>query len=314
MLKRTQKKKKKEKNYKNRNEICEKIFLVLKRHRCIHSFRPKIPCLRQHKQAVTLHLADRALGFPSLLEPSERGSCRKHHLLESKRDREGDRRRRDKVLGRVRHSRAAPGLGTRAPRPPSPPLGPSRPQLDVPGTWPHSPSFQPAGERWDGGQRETGVVPPLPLPHPAQQPGHCSHGPAPWPAQWRGPRLPLRPTVSTMAGLQRAGVARHSGPLTASPHLPCHSLRGTQQTGAQPADVFREAAGGKLRQGVGPPDTGAAQDTWDLTPLLPGHDEKPCPQQSSPRCHWGPLGILHWKGHEPRQVQCQSAQQRVGPL
>lgn len=86
------KRKKKKKNYKNRNEICEKIFLVLKRHRCIHSFQPKIPCLRQHKQAVTLHLDDRALGFPFLLKPSERGSCRKHHLLERKRDRGGRNR------------------------------------------------------------------------------------------------------------------------------------------------------------------------------------------------------------------------------
>lgn len=100
--------------------------MVLKRHRCIHSFQPKIPCLRQHKQAVTLHLDDRALGFPFLLEPSERGSCRKHHLLERKRDREGDRRRRDKALGRVRHRRAAPGLGTH----PSPP-----PRLPHPQPW-----------------------------------------------------------------------------------------------------------------------------------------------------------------------------------
>lgn len=45
-----------QKNYKNRNEICEKIFLVLKETQA-HPFvsAKKIPCLRQHKQAVTLH-------------------------------------------------------------------------------------------------------------------------------------------------------------------------------------------------------------------------------------------------------------------
>lgn len=49
----------------------------------VHPFiSAKIPCLRQHKQAVTLHLDDRALGFPFLLKPSERSSCRKHHLLQ----------------------------------------------------------------------------------------------------------------------------------------------------------------------------------------------------------------------------------------
>lgn len=233
MLKRTQKKK----NYKNRNEICEKIFLVLKRHRCIHSFQPKIPCLRQHKQAVTLHLDDRALGFPFLLEPSERGSCRKHHLLERKRDREGDRRRRDMALGRVRHSRAAPGLCTPV-SPPSPQPCPGilltglgthpAPARHPPDTAAHpkvsSPlanAGMPAGGRW-GSPPPPALPLPSPAGHPARQLGHCSRVPAPWPAQWRSPRLPLRPIASTMAGPRSAGMARHGGPLADSPHLPRH--------------------------------------------------------------------------------------------
>lgn len=221
MLKRTQKKK----NYKNRNEICEKIFLVLKRHRCIHSFQPKIPCLRQHKQAVTLHLDDRALGFPFLLEPSERGSCRKHHLLERKKDREGDRRRRDMALGRVRHSRAAPGFCT----PVSPPAlsrhpahrprDTSSPGSASPGRGRASQGFQPAGKRRDAGRREMGVPPAAgpPPPLPGRAPGTAA-----WPLFPR-PRAAVgtmaQPPTSPPADSEhngRAAVSRH-GPARRPP-------------------------------------------------------------------------------------------------
>lgn len=110
-------------------------------------------------------------------------------------------------------------------------------------------------------------------------------------------------------------MARHGGPLAASPHLPCHGQTDTQRTGAQPTDGFRRACGGKLRQG--PPDPGAAQDTGDINPLLPGHDERPCPQQSSPGHSWGPLGVSQGKRDESHQAQShmqQSAQQQTRPL
>lgn len=87
----------------------------------VHPFiSAKIPCLRQHKQAVTLHLDDRALGFPFLLKPSERSSCRKHHLLERKREGRG----RTEGQG-VRRAAATPGTwgrrsGGRAPSPAQP--------------------------------------------------------------------------------------------------------------------------------------------------------------------------------------------------
>lgn len=213
MLKRTQKK-----NYKNRNEICEKIFLVLKRHRCIHSFQPKIPCLRQHKQAVTLHLDDRALGFPFLLEPSERGSCRKHHLLERKRDREGGQKKKGQGI----RSGPAQPCGTRVVHPPAPP--PPQPHPGIPvtglGTDPaqarHSPDtathLKVSSPPASAGRRETGVPPP-PAPtslagHPAKQLSHCSRVPAPQPGQWRSPRLPLRP------------IAKHNGRAVVSWHGP----------------------------------------------------------------------------------------------
>lgn len=73
----------------------------------------------------------------------------------------GDRRRRDKALGRVRHSRAAPGLCTRPPplRPSpipasrSPASGRIQPRLGIPQTQPHISRFPAHRQVPAGGRR-----------------------------------------------------------------------------------------------------------------------------------------------------------------
>lgn len=248
----------------------------------VHPFiSAKIPCLRQHKQAVTLHLDDRALGSPFLLEPSERGSCGKHHLLEWKRDREGDRRR-DKALGGVRYSRVAPGLCT-------PPLHPRhrlwhQPGLSIPQHSRTSRGFQPTGKCRDGGQRKPGLPALPPLPGAAAQPLF----PCPRAADRHNGAAPDFPSADSehngRATVSRHGQARWTPRCQPPPPLP---RTDSHQTEAQPTAGFRRAFRGKLRQGVnwlglGPPDPGGAQDTGDTMLLPPGHDERPCPSKADP--------------------------------
>lgn len=74
--------------YKNRNEICERIFLVLKMGASV-CLRPNP--LPETTRAVTLH-GEGSFGFPPpSLKPPEGGSRRKHHLLAGAGDKNKER-------------------------------------------------------------------------------------------------------------------------------------------------------------------------------------------------------------------------------